>query len=382
MTVHSDFDRSITAWLVAEAPDHAPQRLLDAARQRISATSQRPAWLPVTRLPHGLIRIGFAPIAILVLLIAVIGVGLVLPSYDQGHGVGPAATPSVSPSPTLVEESDIVGLPVAGAPPSAGGSSDLVLSHTGSSIFWVYTDGRMIWQVPDGGTAPFGEYAVANGTSIGLFEQHLSPAGIAFLRDSALASGLFERDLGLAQAVPGRMFETRVRRGDRLVRVTWAVRENYKVGAAAPTPTTEQVTALRTLDAVLSDPANWPASAWADHTIRAYVPARYMVCLRLFSEPTNAARAWTVLPAAARDFMRRADLSPPNDPTCVILTTDDARTLARTFERLGVRRAPEAMLTQVRYVVDDPLGTNGTYGLWVTFGSLLPDGEAVWLGPG
>jgi hypothetical protein len=66
MTTRTDLDRSIAAWLVAEAPERAPQDLLEASRDQIRSTRQRrPLWpaggtFPMsnfTRLAAGLIAV-------------------------------------------------------------------------------------------------------------------------------------------------------------------------------------------------------------------------------------------------------------------------------------------------------------------------------------
>ena len=46
MSYPLDPDRSIAAWLVAEAPERAPERLVALTRQRIGSTAQhRPWWV-------------------------------------------------------------------------------------------------------------------------------------------------------------------------------------------------------------------------------------------------------------------------------------------------------------------------------------------------
>ncbi len=51
MTTRPDPDPRIAAWLQAEAPDRAPERLLSASRDRIQTTHQRRAWWPARRVP-------------------------------------------------------------------------------------------------------------------------------------------------------------------------------------------------------------------------------------------------------------------------------------------------------------------------------------------
>jgi hypothetical protein len=68
--------------------------------------------------------------------------------------------------------------------------------------------------------------------------------------------------------------------------------------------TAEQVSALRRLDALLSDPVSvLPSSAWSDRQIRAYVPSHYGVCVDT-SPPTDIARLLSLLPARAEELLR------------------------------------------------------------------------------
>jgi hypothetical protein len=103
MNDHPNVDRSIRAWLIAEAPESASQRLLDASRDRIQMTQQRRAWWPAWRFPimnvYAKLGIGMAALAV----VAVVGLNLL--SSGNGQSVGgavasPPATPSSAPSPS------------------------------------------------------------------------------------------------------------------------------------------------------------------------------------------------------------------------------------------------------------------------------------------
>lgn len=113
MTTRNELDRSISAWLVAEAPDRAPDDVLDASREQIRNTRQRRAWLPARRSSpmNNPVRIAIAAAAVLV--VALIGYQL-LPSNTSGPGGRPTATPAATPEPTGVPR-----LPAAG-PVEAG----------------------------------------------------------------------------------------------------------------------------------------------------------------------------------------------------------------------------------------------------------------------
>jgi len=99
MTDHPNVDRSIKAWLIAEAPERASERLLDASRERIQTTRQRRAWWPAWRFPvmngYAKLAIGLAAVAVA----AIIGFNL-LPAGGGSRVGGPAASPSASPKPS------------------------------------------------------------------------------------------------------------------------------------------------------------------------------------------------------------------------------------------------------------------------------------------
>jgi hypothetical protein len=97
MSINLDLDRSLKAWLVAQAPERAPQRVLDVSRDRIRITRQRRSWWPAWRFPmmnaYAKLAIGVAAVAV----IAVVGFNLLQTTGGQPVG-GPAATPSHSRS--------------------------------------------------------------------------------------------------------------------------------------------------------------------------------------------------------------------------------------------------------------------------------------------
>jgi len=45
MNRNDDFDQTLSAWLRREAPPQAPDRVLDAALERVTAQSQQRGWL-------------------------------------------------------------------------------------------------------------------------------------------------------------------------------------------------------------------------------------------------------------------------------------------------------------------------------------------------
>lgn len=265
------------------------------------------------------IAAGVVGIAVFVAAIWVVTSG----PFDQsqtpavpGPETGPTETgPSVAPD---ADAEGINGLPPEGATPSTPESGELVVEHKYfNNQVWVYADGRVISRVYLPTLEPYS----------GLVEQHLTPEGVEFLRSNVLSTGLFEHDLDLARGDPQCCLEIRVRDGDRLVRVTWGPR--YALyDPDAPRATPEQVAALRSLSALLTSPASWPASAWADQQIRAYVPTSYSFCSR-FAEPS---RVLALLPEPARNLLVGAEYLKTNgserQADCVQMTTEEARALA------------------------------------------------------
>jgi hypothetical protein len=175
----------------------------------------------------------------------------------------------------------------------------------------VYADGRIIWS--RSGSIPEG----ANELTSGYLEQRLTPEGVELVR-SAVA-GLFDRSrthletapaphpgtgstLGSSLLVVPDPFEwglVEVPRGDRFVGLGW---DRARPGEQTATP--EQLSALRRVDALLTDPASMlPPSAWAVREVRAYVPSHYAVCIET-SPPKDASHLLSLLPAPAADVLR------------------------------------------------------------------------------
>jgi hypothetical protein len=106
MTTRNELDRSISAWLAADAPNGAPDDVLEASRDRIRNTRQRRGWIPARRFEDvnnfAKVLVGAAA----VVAVAVVGINL-LPGSQTGVGGAPppasasVASPSPSPSPSL-----------------------------------------------------------------------------------------------------------------------------------------------------------------------------------------------------------------------------------------------------------------------------------------
>jgi hypothetical protein len=102
MSNHLDPDRSIARWLVAEAPDRAPERLLEASRAQVRSTAQRQSPRLVRRFEamNAYAKLGIAAAAVVV--VAVVGInlgsGLNTVSSEASPTSSPLASPTASPS--------------------------------------------------------------------------------------------------------------------------------------------------------------------------------------------------------------------------------------------------------------------------------------------
>jgi hypothetical protein len=168
-----DFDQTLETWLRREAPPQAPDRVLEAALERVAAQSQARGWL--NRLQGGtqmgrILRV--AAVAAVIAFAAFIGYQFSNLSPDVG----------ASPSPSVEANPSQSGLPSASASPSAdsaagglvlrlwsGGEAGRVHSVT------VLEDGHIITTSKEGATP---------------LERRLTASGIQLLRDELNATGL------------------------------------------------------------------------------------------------------------------------------------------------------------------------------------------------
>lgn len=97
MSNHLDPDRSITRWLVSEAPDRAPERLLEAARAQVRFTAQRRSVRLVRRFEamNAYAKFGIAAAALVV--VAVVGINLGSGLNTVSSEASPTSSPPVSP---------------------------------------------------------------------------------------------------------------------------------------------------------------------------------------------------------------------------------------------------------------------------------------------
>ena len=135
--------------------------------------------------------------------------------------------------------------------------------------------------------------------------------------------------------------------GDEPVRLEWVDRRltppDWGESGAAATP--EQLSALLAIDPLLAiEPSVLPATAWADRSIRAYVPSHYAACLSAWTPkadrtPTDESSLLSLLPSRAEDLLRAKSRTMSvneqgdfvSDSFCSKLTTDEASELAETL---------------------------------------------------
>jgi hypothetical protein len=155
MSTRPDLDRSISAWLVTQAPDRAPEHLLAVSRERVRSTRQHRAWWPVRRIANmnTFAKLAFAAAAVVV--VAIVGINLMPASGGVG---GPNASPSPIPSPSasaIAGESPTPTIIFPPAGPLAAGRHTLTEDGTVFSILvpdgWSSSGPNCTGCVTDGG---------------------------------------------------------------------------------------------------------------------------------------------------------------------------------------------------------------------------------------
>jgi len=331
---------------------------------------------------------------------ALIAFGMIGLFYGGGAspGVGDAPMPSSTtgaadlddPAPVLV-----TGMPSEGATPTDPAPVDLVLAWSANVTVqgskWVFTDGRLISagtiDLPSGAGEGF----------IGLTERRLTPQGVEYLRAEALSTGLLADDLVLAREGNAPYMSVRMATEDGVASLTWAWRG---IAGDAPVATAEQESALRSLNALFANSRSWPLWVWDEEEPIAFVPSEYVVCLGVMSTgvvqdggwvgPVDPMDVWALLPPGAEDLLRTAapaeSYDMHGDAGCSRLATGDAMALAGILQEAGLERTISAQARFVGFelpgqaIVSDRGVVGGT--VFIQFGPVLPDGEAVWLGPG
>ena len=324
---HEPFTHLIEAWL-DDSDDHEdPETVLNRVIARLDATPQRPAWWPArTTGMNNTVRFALAAVAVLV--IAVVGISLLVGGRPNVGGPGPAQpTASSTPPPTPAPTSTQPAIPTAGfigLPPPGAVSSTPEVGELVDDYFVPQAGYRFAGYArlyADGRLIWSMFYPVNEwSNSTGYLEQRLTPEGV---------------DL--------------VRRQDPLK-----------------------------LHELL------PSSAWADETIRPYVPSRYAAChyVRDAVGPAltlERPEMLSLLPATAADLLSGQETEPPVDylvpmgndrdvvADCLALTTEDARSFDEALRAAGIE--PDD-----RYVFQYELGGPGETTLVIDLEPVFPDG--------
>jgi len=285
-------------------------------------------------------------VSIAVLALAAGVLALVTGAFRPGSGavvgnvkeaVGPAGYPAH------------FGLPPVGARGSLPADSRLLLQLSpASGPEWdVYANG----------------YIVTDPLRGPRFQRRLTPQRARMLRARIRAIGgpvgLFRHDRGFvrkAYAKPERVDWYRVRRGGRLISVQ-VVPPSI---SNDPTEMPAQIRALDRIDTLVGHLASrLPAGAWADATVRPYVPSQYQIVHD--HPPPDPAE----LRSPAKEALRR--FPPLMHGGCMLITTDQARALITAFVAAGVKYAGDGPSFDV------PAGPAYPGGTILAFHQVLPD---------
>jgi hypothetical protein len=263
----------------------------------------------------------------------------------------PAAVPGATHRSSRV---GFIGLPPAGAAPSAPSGGELVVEvWTRPARAWLYADGRLI--TLHHGDRPEG----ANPVSTGLIERRLTPAGAERLRSYVARSATA---FGPAPARPATA-PTRP-----LVRVEGRLRV-----VTDPSPACDARSCGR-----VTNPGSWlPARMWQSRRPTAYVPSRFAVCygLRASDDVADLDGAPAVPDASLFGRTAPADPRLPGDWPCSVVTTRRAGRIVEALRGARVLRDSAVGSRILAYVVDvrSPVPGSPPHEARLFFEPLLPD---------
>jgi hypothetical protein len=226
---------------------------------------------------------------------------------------------------TLTDSFGVVWSRGVEQPPMEPAVGEPVLHLRGDVEVAIYADGRVIWEIGDGDP--------------GYLQMRLTPEGVERLRSRAVSTGLFEQDQGLTLDHAGGGME--VRRGDRSVIVVWGedpsdIRSWAKAFVPrdlerASAATAEQEIEVIELVAFFRDPTTWtlPRRMYVQPETSLFVPSRILVVYDL------GVPDWSKLPPPAREVVS-ANLQRLIPDGCQVISTDQARKIARAFAQAGI----------------------------------------------
>lgn len=247
------------------------------------------------------------------------------------HRAVPANPPARHPT-------QFAGLPAVGTPVStpADGRVLLNISPESGAEWNIYADGRIIWQRWSSTGDPLVIPTGADPFQTTYVQQRLTPHGVQLLLSQILATGqatgLFRSSLALGDEA----FE-----GNQQVAWYQACNNGHLIYTQVLPPSTQndpitmvtpaQMRALGQINRLAADPSSMlPDSAWADRTIRPYIPSHYQLGWdRSAPDPSK-------LPSPARDVLQPL-LQPMPGRASRTITTDQARALLAALAQSGVK---------------------------------------------
>lgn len=274
MSDNYEFDKTLETWLRHQAPQQAPDRVLDAALERVQVEPQRRSWrqrvfggTSMTNMTR------IAAVAAAVVIATLVAVQLISPTID----IGPSPNPSPSAEPS---ESSAPASPAASAVSSPEPSAGALVAHLVGGgelgpfhLATIFDDGRVITSDPSAVTAPL--------------QRRLTAAGIQLVRDEMAATGLTDAPANF-QPVPnpgveppggiGTVGQLEIAQaGGGTVIVTWNLYADTEADYFQPQPEAE---ALQALSVRLTTLDEWlPAAAWAEPNPIPYAPDGYRITI-------------------------------------------------------------------------------------------------------
>jgi hypothetical protein len=269
--------------------------------------------------------------------LAVVAVGIValFAVVDPLAGARRTHVPVAPPA----HSTRFAGLPSTATPASVPAEGRLVLNISPESgATWnVYADGRIVWQrwSRRGAGDPLVIPPGADPSQTTYVQQRLTPHGVQLLVSRILATGhavgLFDKSIVLGNEASEKdeiAAWYQVCNNGHLNHAQ-VVPPSYLESNARKLETPAQRRALAQITNLVDDPSSLlPASAWADRTIRPYVPSHYLIVFdRYAPDPAK-------LPSPAKEVL--AEFQPLLHNAVQTVTTDQARALMAALAGVGV----------------------------------------------
>lgn len=347
MNRNDDFDQALQAWLRRQAPPQAPDRVLDAALERVASEPQPRSVLH--RFFGGTVMtrmIRTAAVAAVLAIAAFIGYQFSNLSNNIGDPQSPSPSasgePSASAAPSLAPEPS-----GPSAEPSAAAVVFRLLGGGEAGrihLVTVLDDGRVVTSDPFGAAPPL--------------ERRLTEAGVQLVIDEIEATGLTDESAdynpvpnpgveapGYGGAGPSLEFG---RPGGETVVITWFLFGDTEQDYFQPQPEAE---ALEALAARLTTLEDWlPASAWADAVGAPYEPSSYLMTIAIDpwggtpdELPVDFTTVEWPLAGEMTTFGEETN-PPPNEIRCAMIDAAEGSAVVEAFETAGAEPGFEGQL--------------------------------------